>query len=741
MSIHSSHARESLSQGHTRPETLSRTSTGLEIEDPEPEEEPPAKLTPGAIIPDTRLQIVRWLGQGGMGAVFEVRHLDIDRHFAIKLLHQSQSVARARRFRREAKTIGNLGSPWIVEVFDFKELPDGRLMYLMELVEGRSLHEHQREIGALPLAAVIGLARQLCKGLADAHGRGVIHRDIKPENVMLTTDADGRERVKIVDFGLAGLLAEPNESSRAGTPTYMSPEQCKGEPADARTDLYSLGVTLYELACGRLPFTGSTERQLREAHVYQQPEPPSAKLGDESRALPAAFDELVLRCMAKDPNDRFANAAELEAALIELQIGRRLRTDWDELPAPKVDEKRRQRLEQGLTLLREDAQRSRRKRMFLGAALASLVGLSAAVGWIAGAESRAEAAAQLEAELHALREQIREAAQAGRWIYPLVEQPEDETAYRLLQKLEALGSPQALEMGRQLRSEIAADLVRLGDAYWNREGGESYAREYYAQAQLFQPDEPHARQRSGLSPARAEILGERAATGEFETYELEAAEPLVALAATDEQSVIAALDALDTSRLSATNAAAIDRLRGVDHNDQDRVMLAVRHGGAPIIGEPISSQDAATAVEPAPANEAHDDAKPEPIAGRDRSTAKTLVTSGKAAYQTGDLDEAKRAFHRALAADGSNLEALIGLHRIHFDRGDFKDALTYAKKALTLRPKRGDLNLYVGDSCMKVLDYGCARSHYQRAAEAGDSRAPARLRMLDDRLGGSKGSP
>src|SRR5690554_2814363 len=294
-----SYTRESVSNGDTRPESLSRTSTGLGTE--QGPKDHFTKLTPGNVIPDTRLEIIRWLGQGGMGTVFEVRHLDIDRHFAAKLLHRSESIARARRFRREAKTIGSIGSPWIVEIFDFKELPDGRLMYLMELVDGPSLHQRQRQAGTIELGRLIGLARQICKGLADAHSRGFIHRDVKPENVMLATDGAGREQVKIVDFGLAGLLADPNESSRAGTPTYMSPEQCKGEPADARTDIYSLGVTLFELGSGRLPFIRDKVETLRDDHVLNQPIRPSAALAEQfpSRTLPPSFDALVLRCMAK----------------------------------------------------------------------------------------------------------------------------------------------------------------------------------------------------------------------------------------------------------------------------------------------------------------------------------------------------------------------------------------------------------------------------------------------------------
>ncbi|HLT34664.1 MAG TPA: serine/threonine-protein kinase, partial [Enhygromyxa sp.] len=381
------HSQPTISQGITRSSLRSRPSGDSRISRPTHDQQ--ARLAPGSVIPDTRLEIIRWLGQGGMGMVFEVRHLDIDRRFAAKLLYRSESTARARRFRREARTIGCIGSPWVVEIFDFKELPDGRLMYLMELVDGPSLFDRRRQIGRIELGPLIGLARQICKGLVDAHSRGFIHRDIKLENIMLAPEPDGRERVKIVDFGLSGILAEPHEPSRSGTPAYMSPEQCKGEPADARTDIYSLGVVLYELACGRLPFLSEDPETLLQDHALTAPVPPSA-VADAK--LPAGFDALVLRCLAKQPEDRFANASELEAALIELQLDQRLLTDWDDLPAPTVLEPRRRRLEQGLASLRRDRQRDRRRdrrrRVFASLALLVIIALSVAIGWRAGAGSR-----------------------------------------------------------------------------------------------------------------------------------------------------------------------------------------------------------------------------------------------------------------------------------------------------------------------------------------------------------------
>jgi len=733
------HARES-NLHNTRPESLSRTSTGVEA-DAAPEDRH-AKLTPGSTIPDTRLEIVRWLGQGGMGTVFEVRHLDIERHFALKLLHRSGSIARARRFRREAKTIGNIGSPWIVDIFDFKELADGRLLYLMELVEGPSLHQLLREAKTFELGRLIGIARQICKGLTDAHARGFIHRDIKPENVMLWTDAAGREHVKIVDFGLAGLLVDPNESSRAGTPTHMSPEQCKGEPADARTDIYSLGVTLYELGCGRLPFVREDQSTLRDDHVLNQPEPPSAVI--QTGSLPPSFDALVLRCMAKRPEDRFASALELEAGLIELQLELGLRTDWDHLPAPALGDDRSRKLEQGLANLRRDRQRDRARRSLIAAAIVSVVALSAGLGWWAGADSRAAVVAQVEADLAALRVQAQRAGSAQRWIYPTAQQPDASTAYRLLLELESLDIADAKEIGQELRREFSTGLLEVADSYWDRPGGRGFAREFYAQVLVFDPDQARALERSGLSRTATSALRQRAASGKFDAQELVDVAPLEILAQPDSQARLAGLVTIhaDAEQLPASVAASLDRL--IEDLERELPEGAVQVSRAD--GQRGSMPDQAERAEPTDAPLENTDAEPletkqaEPSdTARNRSESAALASRAKSAYLAGHGNEAERLYHRSLELDGSSAAALLGLHHLHFDRGNYKDALAYAKKARALQPNRADLNLYVGDSCMKVLDYSCARTHYERAAKLGDEQASQRLKMLAERLGGSNG--
>ena len=701
------------------------------------------KLAIGSTIPDTRLQIVRWLGQGGMGVVFEVRHLDIERRYAAKLLNVAKSPARMQRFRNEARTISRIGSPWIVEIFDFKELSDGRLMYLMELVEGPSLYSLVREHGPLPLPRLLGLARQVCKGLHDAHTRGFVHRDVKPENIMLGTDADGREQVKLVDFGLAALLDGPSVSTTSGTPAYMSPEQCQGLDTDVRSDIYSLGVTLYELACGQLPFAAEDEGTLRAAHLGDIATPPSSLL----RRLPAAFDRVVARCLAKDPDQRYPSAAELEAALLELQLELSLRTVADHLPAPQLsDERRTRRLDDGLAALRNAEQQAERRRVVVGAVLSLAIVLAAGVGWQLESHERAAEIAEGQRELERLAARAREAAAHARWVYPTSAEPTAETAYRILGELEDVELPGARELGRSLREEFASTLVGLGDAYWDRAGGREFAKEFYAQALIFEPDHAHALRHVELTPLMLLELIDRASRAEFSPAQLAMLDPLASLAEPDPDARMHKLGAVrEHQQLPPRTAAALDlliaELGGPPAREDVPPELSRGHtgngSGATLDDETEADDERETEadvepeVEPAP----EPASQPEPPRESEPSTTSTLA-SARAAYDSGRDDEATRLYQQLLARDRNNLDALVGLYRIAFDHGDFREALAYARRAAQLRPKRADLRLGVGDACMKVLDYACARSHYEAAAQLGDRQAPKRLELLDARIGG-----
>lgn len=266
------------------------------------------------------------LGVGGMGEVYRAVHTRLNRPAAIKVLHANQAADPTfqARFLREARAAAALSHPNIVEVFDFGEQDDISFL-VMELVPDGSLRTllRQRSTGqGWSLGLGVDLVRQAAEGLAYAHAHGMVHRDIKPDNLLLQrleTSGTGataeRYQLKISDFGLARLLEDGGELTVTGmvmgTPTYMSPEQCQGEVLDGRSDLYSLGVVLYEVATGSPPFRVKSLSEAVFKHISAPPIPPQQVRPD----LPAALNDVIMRCLEKRPEDRFATGTELAEAL------------------------------------------------------------------------------------------------------------------------------------------------------------------------------------------------------------------------------------------------------------------------------------------------------------------------------------------------------------------------------------------------------------------------------------------
>ena len=273
-------------------------------------------------------EVLAGIGTGGMGEVYEALDTRLQRRVALKRIpaHLATDPERILRFRREALATSALNHPNIVTVHEIIEEQGGDLL-VTELVDGVSLRERLRE-GALPLATALDIALQIARGLAAAHAVGIVHRDVKPENVMVRRDG----LVKVLDFGIAKSpprpLADPamgtTPGELIGTVGYMSPEQARGLPVDARTDVWSLGVVLYELATGESPFSGATPSDRLAAILEREPEPPSHRRS----GLPAAFDRVIARALTKDAAGRHADAAELTADL------ERLRSESGETDTP-----------------------------------------------------------------------------------------------------------------------------------------------------------------------------------------------------------------------------------------------------------------------------------------------------------------------------------------------------------------------------------------------------------------------
>lgn len=261
-------------------------------------------------------RIIRLLGEGGMGAVYEARHESLDRRVAIKTLHSELTAQQATvtRFFNEAKALSKLEHPSIVQVSDFGTAPDGTTYLVMEYLRGESVGKRLRSLSErgerLPLASALQICWQVADVLAVAHSQGIIHRDIKPENLMLVADpiAPSGERVKVLDFGIAKLSggndlggAKTATNTLMGTPMYMSPEQCSGAGrVDDRTDVYALGCVLYQSLAGRPPFEAEGTGELIGMHLYHSPPP----LGVLAPKVPGNVVQLVHRMLAKDKAQR-----------------------------------------------------------------------------------------------------------------------------------------------------------------------------------------------------------------------------------------------------------------------------------------------------------------------------------------------------------------------------------------------------------------------------------------------------
>ena len=258
---------------------------------------------------DGRYRIVGLLGRGGMGEVYRADDLKLGRPVALKFLPPEVADDRARleRFLNEVRTALTVTHPNVCRVHDIGEV-DGQHYLSMEYVDGEDLRSLLRRIGRLPETKAVEIARQLCSGLAAAHAQGILHRDLKPANVMI----DGRGRSKLTDFGLATLARQVDEADLgAGTPAYMSPEQLDGRELTVSSDIYSLGLVLYELFTGRRAFESTTAAQLKRVLESSTPANPSSHV----ESLDPAVERTILRCLEADPTRRPASALEVAASL------------------------------------------------------------------------------------------------------------------------------------------------------------------------------------------------------------------------------------------------------------------------------------------------------------------------------------------------------------------------------------------------------------------------------------------
>jgi len=259
-----------------------------------------------------RYQITGLIASGGMGEVFQAHDKVLDRTVALKVLRAGlgSDPDFVERFRKEATTAGRLSHPNIVQVYDWGRSEDGSAYMAMELVEGQNLREVLAASGRMRPALAARIAAQVCGALEAARKAGLVHRDIKPENILLTPDG----RVKVADFGLSRTMAESKATQAGvllGTAHYIAPEQVEGKESDHRSDLYALGVVLYEMLTGTTPFTGDTPLIVAYQRVREDVPLPSAAIN----GIPETLDQIVRKATARDPEQRFGSAAEMGEAL------------------------------------------------------------------------------------------------------------------------------------------------------------------------------------------------------------------------------------------------------------------------------------------------------------------------------------------------------------------------------------------------------------------------------------------
>ena len=258
--------------------------------------------------------IVSKIGEGGMGIVYKAHDTTLDRTVALKVLspHLFRNQEFLNRFRVEAQAQARLNGPNIVTLHSMFEIP-GSVVLVMEYVEGHTLEQRLHNEGRLSVASTVWVFEQAMLGVERAHRMGIVHRDLKPSNIFITNTHE----VKLMDFGVAKILdskANTQSGSMIGTLMYISPEQIKGHDADFRSDIYTIGITLYQAVTGVLPFEKKTDYEYMNAHLHEQPLPPTAL----QPAIPQELEDIILKAMDKDPERRFQNAHEFRKALLKV---------------------------------------------------------------------------------------------------------------------------------------------------------------------------------------------------------------------------------------------------------------------------------------------------------------------------------------------------------------------------------------------------------------------------------------
>ncbi len=663
-----------------------------------------------------RYPVLGKLGEGGMGAVYAAYDEELDRRIAIKLLIRSGGPKDERnraRVRREAQAMARLSHPAVAHVYEVGEF-EGLTYIAMEYVRGTTLKEWLAQ--PHPLAERLEVLIQAGRGLVAAHRAGVVHRDFKPDNVMV----DRHRRARVLDFGLAqahddGSIERTEETFGApgldaldqlgpeltragtvmGTPSYMSPEQHMGAATSTSTDQYSFCAVAFELLHGVRPYTGPN--RLAIAYAIHRGEmntpPPDSK-------VPARIHAVVMRGLSKDPSARWPSMEALIEALEAAQGTKRPAWLW---PA-------------------------------LGAVALTIIAVLMVLLFV-----RPEPAPAQQSRVEALAQSAISAGAQAHWVYPELEAPKD-TALVWLSELSALAEDEdealaesARARAETLRREFGTALLRLGDYYWQREGGRVFARDFYLQAALFDGSLGHARERSGFNNGELADIRARALQGELTGAEIDAGKDLAVLAA--------ALP--EDPAIEVDDEAIAEQLA--------QVTVRRRAARDPELAEPEPERVVAVAPEPEPEPEPEivDEPEPEPEpepeaepaadeANREaaRKESASLVAEGDRLRSAGKTAAAESKYFAALRLNGRNAQAHDGLRRLKFDAGRYAEAVPHAEKAARYSPGSARYRRTLGDVYFKVGQLEDAEAAYAKAVALGDEKAQDRLALVRKKLGG-----
>jgi tetratricopeptide (TPR) repeat protein len=694
---------------------------------PETKDEP---LPQGTMV--GRYLLTQRVGLGGMGSVYAAYDPELDRKVAVKLLHGesghgSSGSASRGRLLREAQAMAKLSHPAVVTVHDVG-LFGKQVFVAMEFVEGETLREFMRA-AKRPWRETLAVFLQAGEGLAAAHAAGLIHRDFKPSNVVISTDG----RARVLDFGLARRAEQdepspdPKDGSQSrppalitrmegeisvsmsvsrssldihmtqagsimGSPAYMSPEQHMGRDTDPSSDQFSFCVSLFEALYKERPFISEDHRTLVYAILEQRIRTPPRDSG-----VPKSIHRAILRGLSPNPTDRYPSMQEL------------------------------------LDDLRRDPSRSAR-RWLASLAIAAVLGGGAFVMW--PKQLTDDALAQVDA----LAVVAREAAAKSLFVYPPAHDPDQKTAYSQVLELERLEKEigkVAATRASELRAEFAETLIYLGDRYWDQDGGKPFAIDYYAQALVFDDANAHARERASLTVGQLADLRRKADEADFSEHELAAAEPLAALAESDEEKrderLAALLESPEQAGRSGSSDARLERLLTSQGRSPAKTRPAATSSRSVLATQPgsgaagvIEGEDAAP---PAPGERTATRQKHDP------KYARELAAQGQSALGSADWKEAARLFHQALSYDRKCTAALIGLSDLHFEKAERAQAIEYAQRAVSVAPKNASYKIKLGDAYYKALRYHDAKAEYEAAAKLGDSRAKGRLDKIAQTLG------